>query len=310
MHLVKFCSDVFRTGANISYFAFVFSRYIAVTKRNIQTRLNKFNTKFNSILFILITLVISVSINVYIIFDFEIILSILGNQLQSISMKKFSSYRMESIDDYKENFSSSSVFILMNVAFYAKMIFSDLAHIVASTIVDVFLFKFVKQKMNLKINLMSANNLVANINQISNIRKFKKTKCTEKRISNMIILNWINFAVLRLPLAVLNFYGFVFRFDKETNTNSPSLFDHIVCKKLRFCASLSEIFLCFYSFSFFIQFLIFNKLDTNFKLSISDIKKKMFLPQKQKLKMPQLYFNLACSLNRNKSQCNIICFNF
>ena len=121
---------------------------------------------------------------------------------------------------------------------------------------------------------MSANNLVANINQISNIRKFKKTKCTEKRISNMIILNWINFAVLRLPLAVLNFYGFVFRFDKETNTNSPSLFDHIVCKKLRFCASLSEIFLCFYSFSFFIQFLIFNKLDTNLKLSISNIKKK------------------------------------
>ena len=96
---------------------------------------------------------------------------------------------MESIDDYKENFSSSSVFILMNVAFYAKMIFSDLAHIVASTIVDVFLFKFVKRKMNLKINLMSANNLVANINQISNIRKFKKTKCSEKRISNMIILN-------------------------------------------------------------------------------------------------------------------------
>ena len=91
VYLVKFCSNVFRTGANISYFAFVLSRYIAVTKSNIQTRLNKFNTKLNSILFILITLVISVSINVYIIFDFEIISSILGNQLQSISMKKFSS---------------------------------------------------------------------------------------------------------------------------------------------------------------------------------------------------------------------------
>ncbi len=277
LYLIKFGSNIFRTGSNISYFSFVFSRYISITKNNIQTRLNKFNKKLNTKLFILLTLTISILINVYIIFQFQIDSSTKLDPMELQNMKNFSSIKMDSIDDYKENFSSSSEFILMNVAFFAKMIFSDLAHIIASTIVDIFLFSFVKRKMKMKRNLIAVN-VVANIELMSNIQKAKKntTKSSQRRISNMIVLNGINFLFLRLPLAVLNFYGFVFRFNKESKSFSPNLYDYIVCKKLRLCASLYEIFICLYLSSFLFEFIIFCKLDTNFKLSIDDIKKKYF----------------------------------
>ena len=258
--LGKFGSNVFKTGANISYFMFIFSRYVTITTKK-GSKSNRFYQKLSVRLFLFITLVLSVLINVYIIFEFTID-SHQKDYKQNLHMnvKDFSfRFKQDPIDDYKETFSSNSVFILLNVVFYLKMIFSDLAHIIVSTIVDILLFIFVKRQSKIKQSLINAtlNSSLQVARSIQQIRAKKNRAKPNRRISNMIILNGINFIFLRIPLAALNFYGFIIRYDK-------------------FCTSLNEIFLCFYLLSFLIQFLIFYKLDTNFKLSIANLKERWF----------------------------------
>ena len=51
----------------------------------------------------------------------------------------------------------------------------------------------------------------------------KKPTKSHDRISIMIILNGINFLLLRFPLAVLSFYGFVFRYNREIGKYVPDL---------------------------------------------------------------------------------------
>ena len=89
---------------------------------------------------------------------------------------------------------------------------------------------------------------------------------TSYRISRMIIFNQLNFVLLRFQLAILSFYGFIFKYDTELKIHSPDLFSYIICKNKKFCISVGEIFVCFYLTSFLIQFLTFYKLDKNFKV--------------------------------------------
>jgi hypothetical protein len=278
--LVKFASNVFRSSANISYLAFSLSRYVMIANKK-GLIFEKFQ-KLSTIKFLLITLVVSVLINIQIFFQFKIKYSLIDmEQLHPYESKSlFLNYKQDPIEDYKENFSSKSEYILVNLANYFRIIFSDLTHIIATTVIDVYLFIFIKKKIKLS-NVVRSN---VNINmqifsRIQNFRKKRRTKKSKDRVSTMIILNGINFTFLRLPLALLSFYGFIFKYNKEIMTHEPNLISYLICKEKRFCASLQEIFFSFYLFSFLNQFFIFYKLDTNFKLSFNEIKTKFNKPQ-------------------------------
>ena len=100
----------------------------------------------------------------------------------------------------------------------------------------------------------------------------------------MIILNGINFLILRLPLAVLSFYSFIFRFNRQLRKHEPNLASYIVCKRFRFCKNMENIFYFVYLNSFLFQFLIFYKLDTNFKDNFLITKKKIAFYKKVVIK--------------------------
>ena len=274
--LMKFSLSFFRTGANISYFAFSLSRYIAITKKR-GSIWDAFN-QLSANIFSLIILIVSVLINVHIFFQFKIKVSQADTeQMHFFNPKNFSNYyKQEPIDDYKEMFSSQSEYFILKVAQYIRVIFGDLVHIIASMAIDIALFAFVKNKMKLKRMLLQANVVLSLIvmSRIEKRRVKKNHKSSKDRISQMIILNGINFFIFKFPLAVLSFYGFVFRYNRETMRYEPDLASYIICKAKAFCISLHEIFLCFCLISFLFQFLIFYKLDTNFKESIRNIRDK------------------------------------
>ncbi len=89
----------------------------------------------------------------------------------------------------------------------------------------------------------------------------------------MIILNGINFLIFRLPMAVLSFYGFIFRYDYQEKVHKPDLTMYLICRYFKFCRSLNEFFYFIYLNSFIIQFFIFYKLDKNFKKGLKSIKR-------------------------------------
>ena len=270
----KFLTNFLRTCSNISYFCFILERFIMITSRK-----GKFTGKFQKlrkIYFLLMTICLATLINIHVFFEFSIINSI-GNygQLGYFIAKRYSyMYKPESMNDYKENFSSVSEYYLLNLANYIRIIFSDLTHIIAATCVDILLLAFIKKKMKTS-KVMRANAVIEILSRIQRVKKKRKARRSKDRISQMIILNGVNFLLFRLPLALLSFYGFVFIYNKETMSHEPDLISYIVCKAKQFCAGVQEIFLSFYLFSFFFQSFIFYKLDTNIKISFSDITSKI-----------------------------------
>jgi len=274
--LSKFLLNVIRTASNISYFLFSLSRYLTITNKK-----GKYTDKFNRLsmkAFLFVMLTISVLINIQVFDQFKIRYSQTDiQQMHEFDSRKYSDYyKVEPIGDYKENFSSKSEFIILNVAQYVRMIFSDLAHMIVSSLIDVFLFFFVKRRMQMKKNLMQTATILSLVSsQMKRKKMLKTTRKSKDRISQMIILNGINFLVLKLPLAIWSFYGFVFRYNKESRTHEPSLVSYILCKNKKLCANLQEIFLCFYFVSFLFQFFIFYRLDNNFRLSFYSLKKNV-----------------------------------
>ena len=92
--------------------------------------------------------------------------------------------------------------------------------------------------------------------------------------SNDIILNGINFIFFRLPLSLLSFYSFIYRFDRNSNMYKPSLISYIICRKYKFCSALEDLFYFIYLISFIVQFAILYKFDKNFKESLKHLLKK------------------------------------
>ncbi len=87
----------------------------------------------------------------------------------------------------------------------------------------------------------------------------------------MVILNGINFLLLRFPLAIIDFYSLIFRLDKNSTNDfkfKPDLFSFVVCRVLLFCEDLKTVFIALYLLSFFVQFFIFYKLDKNFRTGL------------------------------------------
>lgn len=101
----------------------------------------------------------------------------------------------------------------------------------------------------------------------------KMKQCSKSRIVKMIILNGINFLVLRLPLSLIDFYSLIYNVDRSKNQFYPSLNGYIVCRTFLFCESLQRIFHFLYLISFIIQFYIFFKLDGIFKENVKNFLK-------------------------------------
>ena len=286
--LIKFGLNLLRSCSNISYFSFVLSRYIMIS--NTKSFIVEKFQKLTKAKFILSMFAAAFFINVHIIFRFKIINSaslVNVEQLHSFNPKNFSYfYKQEPIEDYKENFSSQSEYLILNLAQYAQIIFSDLLYLIATIIVDVLLLIFIKKKIktNQKLNAVVNIEMIGRIQRIKRKRQAKKSK---NRILQMIILNGINFLLLRLPLAILSFYGFLFKYNREKHSHMPSLISYIICKERRFCASLQEVFMSFYLVSFCFQFFIFFKLDLNLKSSLLDLKKKFLIRIKFKKKITE-----------------------
>jgi len=269
LYLIKFGTNIFKTGSNISYFMFVLSRYFMVTGKK-GLFVEKFQ-KFNRGLFIFLTVSISVLFNIQIIFKFTNKYSELDYFPNHFFISKTFSenYNKETIDDYKEIFSSKSEYLILNIADYIRLIFSDLAHIIANTVIDLCLFNFVRKKIKSKTDMLEVN--LEKTNRILKAKIKKRVNHPNNRISLMILLNGINFLVLRLPLSLLSFYGFFFRYDRETKSHMPNVISYLICKELLLCNSLQGLFVCNYMMSFIFQFFILYKLDHNLKLSFLGI---------------------------------------
>ena len=153
--------------------------------------------------------------------------------------------------------------ILLNLFQFIKIIFSDLLFFVLNIICDVTLVVFLHKKANRS----------AIIKKIS--KKYTKMS-SKKRLKIMIILNSINFIVLRVPFAITDLYGlFVstnMQLKKSRLNYEPNLICFYVCRLFRLCDGLQKFSYSLYFLSFFVQFLIFFKFDINFSNSVQKLK--------------------------------------
>jgi hypothetical protein len=179
----------------------------------------------------------------------------------------------ERLNDLKETFNNSE-YIILNVFQFIKIIFSDLFYIILTFIIDLKLIFFVRLQMIKKSRLIirpAFNNVTGLIDlQIQSVENTPaeiqqiRINLLKKRLTKTIILNGINFLVLRLPLALISFYG-LFYYRSDPNKYQPNLNAYLICRYYRFCLSLEDFFFLFYLNSFIIKFIIFYRLDKNFK---------------------------------------------
>ena len=108
----------------------------------------------------------------------------------------------------------------------------------------------------------------------SRVRILKKKNQPKGRMTSMIILTGFNFLMLKFPLAIIDLYGLVFRFENDgfSTRYEPNLYFYLVCRTFRLCESVYEIFYFFHLFSYIVQFFVFYKLDKNFKESFIKIR--------------------------------------
>jgi hypothetical protein len=283
--LIKIIANSIKTCSNMAHLSFCLSRFKKIKGKDYIFIKSLNGLSFKLYLFLIITF--SIGINLYAYFKFSIGMNsyvyLVSNN--EISRDDGYSLKMNYINtilknDYnKVNFSYSE-YIILNIFQCLKLIFSDFTYIIATTVVDILLFKIVKKQMENKrkilINLNQNNRTEMNINK----KKKENNKLSaDHRISRMIILNGINYLLFRFPYSIFNFYVLIFRHDLKAKKHFPNLASFLVCHRFKFCQSIGEIFYFLYLISFFIQYIVFYKLDKNFKescLSIVTKLKKIF----------------------------------
>lgn len=276
--IVKLGSNIAKSCSNIAYISFTLSRYVTVTDK--KNFISKYFYKISKRKYLFLIIGFSFLINVYICFEFSVQEGDANiNQLQHFNLKNYTSLKSESNDDYKERFTQSE-YLILTLLQYIKIIFSDLSYGVISAIVDIILFIYVREKMKLKKNITNvvASMIISSIRGENYLKKPKKkiAKLSDSRVYQMVICNTINFVFFRLPLAIISFYGFIFRYDKTSMKYQPDLASYIICKFLRFCIALEGILFCFYLNSFIVQFCIFLKLDKNFNFSFHHMIRRFY----------------------------------
>ena len=243
---VKMIKNSLKTFSDISYMSFILTRYIKITAST-NSYLKRFE-KLSLKNFLISTIFFSILINFYIYFEYKVDFRQLKMNTSIETQDPFDRFRTSL--SHLEN-SILYFFQLM------KIFFSDLLFFSLTILIDTSLVIFIKKTITVA----------------PSKRSIKMKKSTKARITKMIVLNGINFIVLRFPSAVVDFYGLLFTLEnKETiKLYKPNLAGYIICRVLRFCESLQEIFYFFYLFSFILQFIIFYRTDTNFKQSFKRI---------------------------------------
>lgn len=280
--VVRLLSKIFQSISNIAMVSFCLSRYIIITNTNRYNSINNISLK----LYIFLTFLFSLFINIFIVFEFTIrgdngVL----NQLKPFDIINFNNYKEDLIDDFKENYTKTE-YTVLQIFQYVKIIFSDAFYIIISFIIDLILLKFLKKKIEQKKKLLFYPVIFNTVNQVATIMvdqilernqiRIKRFDSTKKRMTSMIILNGINFIFFRLPLSLLSFYGFIYRFDKNSNFYKPSLISYIICRAFKLCSALDDLFYFVYLISFVVQYTILYKLDKNFKESFKHLKNNFF----------------------------------
>ena len=244
---LKLMKNSLATFSNISYTAFVLTRYIKISSRSDKfKRFSKIKMKY----YLAITIIISLLVNLYVCFEYSVRFNIFINKIPP----------EEPLDNFKDYF-STNVKIILNVFHVIRIIFSELIFSVVNIVLDAALIVFIRKKTIRRIRTINVENI--NNSKIS----------SKGRLKAMIILNSVNFIILRMPLVISDFYGLFISTSVESVSFQflPSLNIYYVCKLFRFCDSLQEAFYSCYVLSFFFQFLIFLKLDNNFSTSFKII---------------------------------------
>ena len=253
--ILKLLNNSFKTFSNVSYLAFILIRYINVTNTK-NKHLKRFkNIKFRN--FIVITFILSLIVNSYIFFEYEFVSrDKLYSKLNDLdSIKPF--------DNFKTDIAHKE-FIILNFFQYLKLIVSDLLFFLLSIMIDITLVIFIQKNIN--------KMRVASLGITTRAISLELKKKSKSRLTAMVILNGINFLLLRFPLAIIDFYGLIFSYN-ENDSNviqfKPDIFSFVICRIFLFCQDLQKIFTTLYFISFFVQFFIFFKLDKNFKQGLS-----------------------------------------
>ncbi len=258
---VLFIGESIKTASNFSNISFSLSRYIKVTSFKSSTFLLKLD-QIKKRYYLIFSIIISVFINLYHLFEYNFNLAKKEESFfQLNSLESYFKYSNPS-DEFIENF-SLSVYYLLYVFFYIKLIFSDLFYIILNLIIDLKLLSFIKIQNFKKITI---TRLIANLSPPN------QANSTTNRLTSMITLNGLNCFIFRLPSAFANFYGFIFRFDKTDKMFKPNISGYIVCRGFKICHSLQEILFFLYLLSLILQFFIFLKFDKIFRKGYLEIR--------------------------------------
>jgi len=259
---IKVIGNILKTTSNITFISFTLSRYIEMTSNTFRIFKIINQSSIKKYLFAVLILSILLNIHIYFISSTNI-QSSLDLQGDVADLKLINNpYTIDSYEEYKINFESTNQIILKSMQII-HIIFSDLFYIIVVVVIDLFLLSFVIKKMKTKkATLMSHVPDMPVTKRILNLQR--QIKNSENRISNLVVLNGINFLAFKLPTALISFYSLIYYYDQTDRQYKPKLINYIICRYFRFCESLAELAHLFYLVSILIQFFIFYKLDKNF----------------------------------------------
>ena len=270
---IKLIGNTLQTASNLAHVSFSLSRYIFITQT--KSKILKLFDNISIKLYLFITLVFSLLMNAYICFEFD---------FTRKSFNEIESYIIQDFNTYKNRYSNLELTILNSLQ-YIKIFVSDIAYIIGSAVIDLILLFFLRKRKQIKDNLNStsavANLVVATVRRAAVPINKTKTKDSNKRITNMITFNGINFVLLRLPFALVSLYGLVFYYNYTIEkhivkqTYAPNVYTYLICRTFHFCDTLEDFFFIVYISSFSVQFLILLKFDKNFKQSFNHLKTRI-----------------------------------
>ena len=237
--------NILKTFSNLAFLAFVIARYtkISSTKNFVLKKFDTLSLKMFSFL----ALILSIFVNSYIYFEIQVKQKF--KYLDTINQDS-------SQDQFRTDFTDTETTVFTSLQ-YLKLILTDLLIFALTIAIDCYLICFIKKSM---------------INSGHNREVKKKAK---QRTIIMLILNGINFLLLRLPSTLIGFYGLFFNYKTKSRTETqyyPNVISYLVCRVFKFCDSLEQAFYFLYLLSFLVQFFIFYKLDSNFKAGCQSLK--------------------------------------
>ncbi len=246
--VLKMMKNALTTFSNISYTSFVLIRYIKISNTK-----NVLLLKFKEITlkkYLLIAICFSILINTYVCFEYTLKVKELNDVSTTIRF-----------DYFKINLPQNEN-LLYTICQYVKIVCSDLLFFLAALLFDIVLIAFLNSKND--------NNTINSVIGAITNQRLERKQTAKQRIIGNIIMNGINFIILRLPLSIIDIYGLIVSININNSTiqYKPNLSVFMICRTFRFCYDIQIICFTFYLISFLSQFFLFYKLDNNFLQSL------------------------------------------